>query len=611
MRLVISLAVVSAAAVLLGLALVVMSTAAHVVSRRPAGHVTVLGLALGAAGIAVGLVALLVAFTRAGGSTRGGSRQAGSDRRHPESHRHRAATSRRQERARAGVGAAEREPGQPPRDSPSRPRRDQILSPTTVYSPRDLLDVPRDARAPGSAGTPRTVPQPPSRGTGPSGPQDPRKGSGTPTAARGSRGGRREDPASAGRMGGPPPRPNPPPGAYVAGPGWGPPPAQAARQPQRPMGSPRDRTRSREAYPPRSAPPPREAPLPRETRLPRAAPPTESAMPRDSSRPGAPMPGGAFPPGYPMRFGQGQGSAGGRPPAGPGYASPAGPGYASPAGPGYASPAGPGYAPPGGPWPAPPGTQAAGPPRTPGGPIPPGARYRGVSGSAAPAGGRAAPTTAGPDATFDGGYAQVIRATDDPARPSSPVRTPDPGRPGGPSGPASPAPADPDVFVYRDPSARPAGPAADPPAHDPAEHDTAYWYDLLAGDTAPRREESRGPFEPLQSSSATSPGPGGAPTGTELPGTGPGQAPLDDTTQARARKLEQLKDLYLTAEAIGEENVDKHFDQLLAQQRELISEYFGQPAAARPAGPQSGHSGPAVASPRDGQAAEAEQPHAW
>jgi hypothetical protein len=59
--------------------------------------------------------------------------------------------------------------------------------------------------------------------------------------------------------------------------------------------------------------------------------------------------------------------------------------------------------------------------------------------------------------------------------------------------------------------------------------------------------------------------------------------------QARARKLEQLKDLYLTAEAIGEHNVDKHFDQLLAQQRELISEYFRQsPAAAQPGTPQPG-----------------------
>jgi len=160
------------------------------------------------------------------------------------------------------------------------------------------------------------------------------------------------------------------------------------------------------------------------------------------------------------------------------------------------------------------------------------------------------------------------------------------------------------VFVYRDPGTPPAGQAADLPARDPDERDTAYWYDLLTEDTTPRREETRGPFEPLQSSTGTSSAPGSAATGTEPAGTGPGQASPDDTAQARARKLEQLKDLYLTAEAIGEENVDKHFDQLLAQQRELISDYFRQSAGARPAGPQSGESGPAVASPRDGRAAD-------
>jgi len=67
MPLVLALAVGSAVAVTLGLTLVVMSTAAHVVSSRPADHVTTLGLALGAAGIVVGLATLLVfAFTRAG-----------------------------------------------------------------------------------------------------------------------------------------------------------------------------------------------------------------------------------------------------------------------------------------------------------------------------------------------------------------------------------------------------------------------------------------------------------------------------------------------------------------------------------------------------------------
>ena len=173
------------------------------------------------------------------------------------------------------------------------------------------------------------------------------------------------------------------------------------------------------------------------------------------------------------------------------------------------------------------------------------------------------------------------------------------------------------MYVYRDTGEEPGDPAASP-ASDPAEHDAAYWYDLVMKDTAPKREESRGPFEPLVSSGGTSARPGPASAGTGPASTG--QASGDDTAQLRARKLEQLKDLYLTAEAIGEQNVDKHFDQILAQQRELIAEYFKRSAAARPGGPQSGGpqsggSGPAVASPRDATAEEAgtaaEQPHGW
>jgi hypothetical protein len=81
----------------------------------------------------------------------------------------------------------------------------------------------------------------------------------------------------------------------------------------------------------------------------------------------------------------------------------------------------------------------------------------------------------------------------------------------------------------------------------------------------------------------------------------------------RARKLEQIKDLYLTAEAIGEANVDKHFDHLLAQQRELISEYFRQPGPAGPAAAGGPPPGPAAgpADPSEDAPVAADQPRAW
>ena len=187
-----------------------------------------------------------------------------------------------------------------------------------------------------------------------------------------------------------------------------------------------------------------------------------------------------------------------------------------------------------------------------------------------------------------GGYAPVIRATDHPVPPASAGRTGRTARPGGSDGPP-----DDEMYVYRDPSAR-AGYLADQRAQ---ERDVAYWYDLSAEPGVTEREETRGPFEPLLPSSgppsraarhqpsepdAMMATPAGLAGHAQQPQPGAaGDEGLEEPAHAQARKLEQIKDLYLTAEAIGEENVDKHFDQLLAQQRELISEYFRQSAAAR------------------------------
>jgi hypothetical protein len=257
-----------------------------------------------------------------------------------------------------------------------------------------------------------------------------------------------------------------------------------------------------------------------------------------------------------------------------------------------------------------------------------------------------APGYRGPadDAPFDGGYAKVIRASDHPVRPAGRARPPGFGRPAGPTPPDAAAA---DVYVYRDTGDEPAGPAAT--GHGPGGNDAAYWYDLpgsAAGPGVPPQpgEEARGPFEPLVSSSDP---PGAA----RRSSTGPDaavpavpdvaradQAPADsaagdppaESAYDRARKLEQIKDLYLTAEAIGEANVDKHFDQLLAQQRELISDYFRQPGPAGSTGgaQSAGQAGSAdqpepdprarqdpgpggPATPPEGVGVAADQPRAW
>jgi hypothetical protein len=248
------------------------------------------------------------------------------------------------------------------------------------------------------------------------------------------------------------------------------------------------------------------------------------------------------------------------------------------------------------------------------------------------------------DAPFDGGYAKVIRASNHPVRPAGPARPPGFGRPAEPAPPAG-APAG--VYVYRDTGDQPGGPAATGPG--PSGNDAAYWYDLPGSAARPGAppqpgEEARGPFEPLVSSSDppgavrhTSAGPDAAwpdaPDSAHADqasaDSAAGDAPAESAYD-RARKLEQIKDLYLTAEAIGETNVDKHFDQLLAQQRELISDYFRQPGpagsatGAQPAGqagsadqpePDSrarqdpGPGGPAT--PPEGVGVAADQPRAW
>jgi hypothetical protein len=54
--------------------------------------------------------------------------------------------------------------------------------------------------------------------------------------------------------------------------------------------------------------------------------------------------------------------------------------------------------------------------------------------------------------------------------------------------------------------------------------------------------------------------------------------PEPDPAAPEDAKLDQIKDLYLTAEAIGEDALDRHFQQVSDRQRQLIREYFDQVA---------------------------------
>jgi len=103
---------------------------------------------------------------------------------------------------------------------------------------------------------------------------------------------------------------------------------------------------------------------------------------------------------------------------------------------------------------------------------------------------------------------------------------------------------------------------------------------ILPGATSVPRpqpvEAPRGPFEPARPSDAPV-RPASVTGSVELPPADyqpPVPPPPRALGPAAAAKLDQIKDLYLTAEAIGPDALDKHFDQVSQRQRELIKEFF-------------------------------------
>jgi len=95
-------------------------------------------------------------------------------------------------------------------------------------------------------------------------------------------------------------------------------------------------------------------------------------------------------------------------------------------------------------------------------------------------------------------------------------------------------------------------------------------------------EAPRGFFEPPQPGS--SPGRPASVTGSVEPPPVDYAVPVAPRPMAPGAeaKLDQLKDLYLTAEAIGEDALDKHFDQVSQRQRELIKELFQRSNSSGP-----------------------------
>jgi hypothetical protein len=160
--------------------------------------------------------------------------------------------------------------------------------------------------------------------------------------------------------------------------------------------------------------------------------------------------------------------------------------------------------------------------------------------------------------------------------------------------------SEPGTFVYRDSggpdepedagAATPDGvygpddPAYGPP--DPSWYDRQREEDEAARRQAEELQQSRGPFEPLRHTDGAGQGyhaeaayqalDDEAPASAAMAGEDEDERGADEFSEGTLSEaaLAQIKDLYMTAEAIGEENLGKHYEQLLERQRRLISEYF-------------------------------------
>jgi len=104
-------------------------------------------------------------------------------------------------------------------------------------------------------------------------------------------------------------------------------------------------------------------------------------------------------------------------------------------------------------------------------------------------------------------------------------------------------------------------------------------------------EAPRGPFEPPRTAPAltdaapveafSGPQTGAAPEVAPVPAEAEQADPAGTLPPAAAKKLDQIKDLLITAEAIGETNLDRHFERVSQRQRELIREFFDRAMPGR------------------------------
>ncbi len=143
--------------------------------------------------------------------------------------------------------------------------------------------------------------------------------------------------------------------------------------------------------------------------------------------------------------------------------------------------------------------------------------------------------------------------------------------------------ADGQVLADDDTTPMPAVPSGRPPAETSAPGSSSPSGQVPPPGQAPSRAQdaqdepadssrARGPFEAHHTPAAES-GTDAEPVPVTQSSDGV-QVPEVRKSGPGAAKLDQIKDLYLTAEAIGEDALSRHFQQVSERQRQLIKEYF-------------------------------------
>lgn len=111
----------------------------------------------------------------------------------------------------------------------------------------------------------------------------------------------------------------------------------------------------------------------------------------------------------------------------------------------------------------------------------------------------------------------------------------------------------------------PANTLAPPPAAPPVQQSTRQRASVSAGS----RPGTTGPEERAPDSGA------GASTAASS-GVSADASEVSEPSSAASAKIDQIKDLYLMADAVGEDVLDQHFQLVSDRQRQLIKEYFDQ-----------------------------------